>query len=122
MPPPRPPIGCLDSSTASNSPSTRQTTPPQLGVVPREEPHPPLNDYVQATRDALPLDGRTPTSPSAATRPAEHSQPSDEDQTLPDLNAVEGPIETDEAPDAIRQAAADYETAVRQITGKPRSS
>ncbi|NED49886.1 hypothetical protein G3I24_03020, partial [Micromonospora aurantiaca] len=37
--------------------------------------------------------------------------------TVRDLNAVEGPIETDEAPGAIRQAADDYEQAVRQATG-----
>ncbi|WP_131735876.1 hypothetical protein [Actinomadura roseirufa] len=37
--------------------------------------------------------------------------------TSRDLHTIEGPIETDEAPDAIRQAAADYEDAVRQATG-----
>ncbi|KAB2347977.1 hypothetical protein [Actinomadura rudentiformis] len=37
--------------------------------------------------------------------------------TSRDLHAFEAPIETQDAPDAIRQATDDYERAVRQVTG-----
>ncbi|WP_433474925.1 hypothetical protein ACQPZP_40655 [Spirillospora sp. CA-142024] len=82
--------------------------------------HPPLNDYVQATQGC----------PAAGWQDGYITHRGDQARqalaalgiqwgpdTARDLTGVEGPIETDEAPDAIRQAAADYETAVRQITG-----
>lgn len=37
--------------------------------------------------------------------------------TVTDLAETEGPIDADAAPDAIRQAAAEYELAVRRVTG-----
>ncbi|WP_021598464.1 hypothetical protein [Actinomadura welshii] len=81
--------------------------------------HPPLNDYVQATQGCPAAgwqDGYI-THRGDQARQALASLGIDwGPDTVRDLNAVEGPIETDEAPDAIRQAADDYETAVRQIT------
>ncbi|MFA1544530.1 hypothetical protein [Actinomadura monticuli] len=82
--------------------------------------HRPLNDYVQATQGC----------PAAGWQDGYITQRGDQARqaltalgiqwgpdTARDLNAIEGPIETDEAPDAIRQAADDYEQAVRQATG-----
>ncbi|TDC67610.1 hypothetical protein E1200_14335 [Actinomadura sp. GC306] len=81
--------------------------------------HPPLNDYVQATQGC----------PAAGWQDGYITHRGDQARqalaalgiewgpdTARDLNAVEGPIDTDDAPDAIRQAAADYENAVRQLT------
>ncbi|MGW5410098.1 hypothetical protein [Actinomadura geliboluensis] len=81
--------------------------------------HPPLNDYVQATQ-GCPAAGwqdgyithRGDQARQALTALGIQWGP----DTARDLNAIEGPIETDDAPDAIRQAAADYEQAVRQAT------
>lgn len=82
--------------------------------------HPPLNDYVQATQGCLAAgwqDGyithRGDQARQALTALGIQWGP----DTARDLNAIEGPIETDDAPDAIRQAATDYEQAVRQATG-----
>ncbi|SNT42427.1 hypothetical protein SAMN05443665_1028108 [Actinomadura meyerae] len=82
--------------------------------------HPPLTDYVRATQGC----------PAAGWQDGYITHRGDQarqaltalgiqwgSDTARDLNAIEGPIETDEAPDAIRQAAADYEQAVRQATG-----
>ncbi|NEA23502.1 hypothetical protein [Actinomadura bangladeshensis] len=82
--------------------------------------HRPLNDYVQATQGC----------PAAGWQDGYITHRGDQARqalaalgiqwgpdTVRDLNAVEGPIETDEAPGAIRQAADDYEQAVRQATG-----
>ncbi|TDC57915.1 hypothetical protein E1281_03130 [Actinomadura sp. KC345] len=89
-----------------------------LGALLGQHPH--LNDYVQATQ-GCPAAGwqdgyithRGDQARQALTALGIQWGP----DTVRDLNAVEGPIETDDAPDAIRQAAADYETAVRQVTG-----
>lgn len=82
--------------------------------------HPPLSDYVQATQGC----------PAAGWQDGYITQRGDQARqalaalgiqwghdTARDLNTIEGPIETDEAPDAIRQAATDYEQAVRHATG-----
>ena len=89
-----------------------------LGALPGE--HLPLNDYVRATQ-GCPAAGRQDgyithrgdQARQALTALGIQWGP----DTARDLNAIEGPIETDDAPDAIRQAAADYEQAVRQATG-----
>lgn len=82
--------------------------------------HPPLNDYVQATQGCAAAgwqDGYITHRGDQARQALAALGIQWGPDTARDLNAVEGPIETDEAPDAIRQAAADYETPVRQITG-----
>jgi hypothetical protein len=81
--------------------------------------HPPLNDYVQATQGCPATgwqDGYVTHRGDQARQALAALGIAWGPDTVRDLNAVEGPIETDEAPDAIRQAADDYETAVRQIT------
>lgn len=88
--------------------------------MPEPSGHRPLNNYVQATQ-GCPAAGwqdgyithRGDQARQALTALGIQWGP----DTARDLNAVEGPIETDEAPDAIRQAADDYEQAVRQATG-----
>ncbi|WP_141579363.1 hypothetical protein [Actinomadura sp. WMMA1423] len=82
--------------------------------------HPPLNDYVQATQGCAAAgwqDGYITHRGEQARQALETLGIGWGPDTARELNAVEGPIEIDEAPDAIRQAAADYEPAVRQITG-----
>lgn len=81
--------------------------------------HAPLSDYVQATQGC----------PAAGWQDGYITHRGDQARqalaalgiqwgpdTAHDLHAIEGPIETDEAPAAIRQAADDYEQAVRQAT------
>ncbi|WP_149262972.1 hypothetical protein [Actinomadura sp. K4S16] len=82
--------------------------------------HRPLNDYVQATQGCPAAgwqDGYITHRGEQARHALDTLGIAWGPDTARELNAVEGPIETDEAPDAIRQAAADYEPAVRQITG-----
>ncbi|TDD67444.1 hypothetical protein E1293_38060 [Actinomadura darangshiensis] len=82
--------------------------------------HPPLNDYVQATQGCLAAGWQDIYITHRGDRAREALAALGIGwgaDTARDLNAIEGPIETDEAPDAIRQAADEYETAVRQVTG-----
>ncbi|MEV4003126.1 hypothetical protein [Actinomadura sp. NPDC049753] len=82
--------------------------------------HPPLSDYVRATQGCVAAGWR---DDYVAYRGDQARQALDAvgvgwgSETVRELRAVEGPIEAGEAPDAIRQAAADYETAVRRATG-----
>ncbi|MES9602496.1 MULTISPECIES: hypothetical protein [Actinomadura] len=82
--------------------------------------HPPLGDYVRATQGCVAVGWR---DDYVAYRGDQARQALGAvgvgwgSETVRELRAVEGPIEAGEAPDAIRQAAADYEAAVRQATG-----
>jgi hypothetical protein len=82
--------------------------------------HPPLGDYVRATQGCAAVGWR---DDYVAYRGDQARQALGAlgvgwgSETVRELRAVEGPIEAGEAPDAIRQAAADYETVVRQATG-----
>ncbi len=82
--------------------------------------HRPLTDYVQATQGCPAAgwqDGYITHRGEQARQALAALGIQWGPDTARDLHAIEGPIETDEAPDAIRQAAADYEQAVRQATG-----
>ncbi|MFI0370391.1 hypothetical protein ACH35V_21190 [Actinomadura sp. 1N219] len=82
--------------------------------------HRPLNDYVQATQGCTAAgwqDGYITHRGDQARQALAALGIQWGPDTARDLHGTEGPIETDEAPDAIRQAATDYEDAVRQATG-----
>lgn len=82
--------------------------------------HAPLDDYVRATQGCASAgwrDDYVTYRGDQARRAFDALGVGWGSETLRELRAVEGPIEAAEAPDAIRQAAADHETAVRQATG-----
>ncbi|MGI5205403.1 hypothetical protein ACQEU6_27955 [Spirillospora sp. CA-108201] len=89
-----------------------------LGAVLGE--HPPLSDYVQATQGCVAAgwrDDYVAYRGDLAREALDVLGVGWGPDTVRDLRAVEGPIEAGDAPDAIRQAAADHEAAVRAATG-----
>ncbi|MEV0661703.1 hypothetical protein ACIBI3_05050 [Actinomadura luteofluorescens] len=82
--------------------------------------HAPLDDYVRATQGCVAVgwqDDYVAYRGDLARQAFDALGVGWGSETVREMRAVEGPIEAREAPDAIRQAAADYETAVRQATG-----
>lgn len=81
---------------------------------------PPLGEYIRATQgcgSAGWQDGYVTGHGEQARRELAALGITWGPDTADDLTQAEGPLDTDAAPDAIRQAAADYEDAVRQATG-----